>query len=276
MDKNIPWWATSHDNNNDWTATWLGITKEMIPDLSGRNDFMPKFNQADLEQTKDACTIVNAYRSYCYQTQHEFTVDELLKIITYAYTLWFKWNWWSSSEGMMCVKKYFWNTVSFVTVSYNDPLIGEIYKKRNALGITYKGNKERDLDSSDGVLDEVSFWVTTYGHRTSTIFYWWVNIVVDDSFNWTKWNIYQMPNLVKLITSGYIYPTMYLWIPLKNTDRISELNKFKVNCETTISLLNDKLLYTKDSNYIKYIKSSINTENKKLIDISNQLLILPK
>lgn len=271
MDKLIENWVYWHDNENDWNAGDLGITEEQIPDLRNRADMLPLFNQSLSDKTKRACTIVNAYREYCYQTNHTFSHDELDKIIDYAYTMWYSGESWSSSEWQMCIYKYFGKKIPFVRVSYNDPLLGIIYKKRNALGITYKGNSEWNIDSDDWVLDGTTFWATTYWHRTSTIFYSGLNICIDDSYAGTPWNIYQVPNLIELVRNWYIYPTFYLWIPLNNTKEISRLNKFKVNCEKTIVLLKEKLNYTNDKKYISKISQDIIDEQNKLNDIKIEL-----
>lgn len=275
MEKEIISWVIWHSVESDWLAWDLGITKDMIPKITKWRR-LALFNQSKLKETTSACTIVNAYREYCYQTGNGFSQDELLDIIEYAKkNMWYTWWGWYSSSWMNAVRKYF-NKESFVLVSYNDILLWEIYINNNSVGITYKWNSIWNSDSDDWILDWLSFGETTYSHRTSTVFYEWLNIVVDDSYAWSKWNIYQIPNLIKLVKKWYIYPTFYLWIPLNNTWRISELNKFKLSCENAIKWLQERKLFTKDSNYLSYLNNSIIKEIKKLEDIKEQLLLLPK
>jgi hypothetical protein len=56
----------------------------MIPDMSNRTDKLPEFNQGKYKETYYACTIVNAYRSFCYQTERVFREGELFNIVKYA------------------------------------------------------------------------------------------------------------------------------------------------------------------------------------------------
>lgn len=266
-------WVRGHDTPYDWNIWDLWLAN--IPFIPAWRK-LSKYNQGKNIKTQFACTIVNAYREFCYQMDHVFTEEELLKIIDFSYWLWFDWYWRQSSSWMNAVRKYFKEEYSFVKIMYNDPLLWEIYKNNNALGFTYKGNSQWNLDSDDWVLDWVDFWTPTYWHRTSTIVY---NkpIVCDDSYDWSKWNIYELPRLIELVKKWYVYPTFYLWIPkVKNTDRINELYKFKVACESTIDLHNKKLWYTNDVNYKKRLIDDIKIEESKLKDIKTQLLLLEK
>ena len=271
-------WAVGHDDENDRLAWELWITKEMIPDLRVYQwKELPEFNQGHRTETRLACTIVNAYREYCYQTNHDFSEKELLDIVEFARTLWYSWWGWVSHWWMEAVRKYFNNWICFIKVENNNPLLWEIYLKRNALWITYKWNDKWNVDSDDWVLDNTTFWTTTYWHRTSTIFYDKA-IVVHDSYVGTIGNVYELPakNISSLVRNWYIYPTFYLWMPLKNIWRISELNKMKVNCQKRIDIAKELKTQTQDINYVKYLNESILKDESKMSDVLKQLKLLQK
>lgn len=218
-------WAISNDLETDWDIGYLGITDEQIKEITGRK--LPKFNQWNYSESINACTIVWATREYCYQNYIEFSVWLMLDIIKYAE----KENWyiignsWNSSLGMNAVRKFFGNECNYVKVTYNDPIIAQIYSKNNVLGITYKGNKDWNVDSDDWELIGKRFEPTSYWHRTSTQYdIDKKKIYINDSYDWTKGNIYQVKYLFDLVNGVNIYPTFYYWIPkVKNETEVKEI-----------------------------------------------------
>lgn len=224
-EKHIVDWALWHDIETDWDIGYLWITEDDIIDITDRK--LGKFNQSNYDETRYACTLVWATREYCYQEWIDFSDSLMLEVVKYAsencnYKIW---SGWQSALGMNAVRKYFWEEKNFVKISYNDSIIPKIYARKNVLGITYKGNHERNIDSDDWELSGNKYEPTTYWHRTSTEYDLDnKHILVNDSYNKTKGNIYSIPHLIELVNWVNVYPTFYYWIPkVKNEPEVKDL-----------------------------------------------------
>jgi len=225
MEKLIVDWAKSHDLETDWDIGALWLDENQIKEISWRK--LAKFNQWKYTETTHACTMVWAVREYCYQNDIEFSVWLMLDVVKYAekerwYVIGSGWN---SSIGMSAVRKFFWDENNFVKIQYNDPIIAKIYSNNNVLGITYKGNYDWNKDSDDWELVGKRFEPTTYWHRTSTQFdIDQKKIFINDSYDWSKGNVYHIQHLLELVNWVNIYPTFYYWIPkVKKEDEVKEI-----------------------------------------------------
>jgi hypothetical protein len=218
-------WALSHDTNTDWDIGYIWITEQDIKPISWRK--LGKFNQWNHQESVYVCTLVWATREYCYQNNIEFSDSLMLDVINYAVkNYWYKiWDWWASFRGMDAVRKYFGNIANYVKISYNDSLIANIYSKWNVLWITYRGNNERNIDSDDWELSWNRYEPTTYWHRTTTEYNLEKKqILVNDSYDWSKWNIYSIPHIIELVNTVNVYPTFYYWIhKVRNETEVKDL-----------------------------------------------------
>jgi len=253
MEKIIVNGAKSHDKQTDWDIGFLWFDHSLIKEIEWRK--LAKFNQWSYTETTHACTMVWATREYCYQNDIEFSIWLMLDIVKYAeknlgYTIG---EWWNSSLGMNAIRKFFGNENNYVKIMYNDPIIAEIYSNNNVLWITYKGNREWNLDSSDGELTGTKFEPTTYWHRTSTQFdIDKKKVYINDSYDGSKWNVYSVPNLLELVNDVNVYPTFYYWIPkVKNEPEVKDLYKIIQWYDLTIKEMMDLYRTLKSEKQLK-------------------------
>jgi hypothetical protein len=254
-------WALSHDTPYDWDIWNLGLTEKDIPDISDWRIF-PKFNQwVDSKITSHACTLVWWTRDYCYQYNIPFDKSLMESVVNYAvanhnYVIG---KWYRSWPAMEVVRKFFgkWN---HVRLTQDDPLFYKVLERKNALWLTYRWNYAWNVDSSDW---ELSYWKydpTTYWHRTSLLKYG-----IDDSYDWTKWNIYTVPYLSRLINGINIYPTFYLWIPeVKNELEVKDLQRRISIFDIAISRNMDTYREMRDSD-IKAMSNNLAKDRTELL-----------
>lgn len=240
MEKIIIDWALSHDSPTDWD-----IWNLWVPIPTPKWKYISKFNQSkDSKITSSACTMVWAVREYCYMNWIEFSISLMEDVVKYAEKnmLYKIWQWWNSSFWMEAARKYFWKW-NYARVWYDEPDLALIYKNKCALWITYRWNRAWNVDSSDWELSWDRYENTTYWHRTTSVLY--DKICIDDSYNWTEWNIYSIPYIIRLVNWINIYPTFYLWIPQVNKeDEVKELQRIISWYDTIInSMLSQYKVY---------------------------------
>lgn len=223
---------------------------------------IPYFNQMDYWETTHACTIVNARRQFCYTAGHPFTTEEMLRVVNYCierggYVIG-KWRW--TDQAMKYVMKYIeefmpeYNVIYWVYNAVSQDIASLLWKN-HAIGFTYKGNAQWDIDKKDWELEWKSYYPISYGHRTILKFN--KAFIVDDSFSFKSYVIKYRKDLVD---NANIYSNVYLRVmkTTQNTETIKKYTKRKIMLQTNLEnidiMLKDPRRKTTDKVFEKELK----------------------
>lgn len=269
IEKIIPNAAYEGWEENVLEAWSIWLREDQIPIIPETAE-IPWFNQWLREDTKNSCTLTNAIRVFCHQTWYPFSLQLVLDVMNFAETLWYHiWEGWKTAYANDALYKFFNKKWSYVSLSKWDPLLELAYDRNNALEITYQWNYKRNQDSDDWVLNWVEFWKSSYWHATATKKYNWKKCV-NDSYLWSKWNIYELEHFDELVWAKlhdcFIYTTFYLWLPkIDNAAEIIRLNKMKVATQKAIDWNSEARALTTEQAY-KDKLHLMNIELRKKID----------
>jgi len=110
-------------------------------------------------------------------------------------------HWWNDANPNNQIRQFNLTKEQFMEalIKGHRPIIG------------YRGNSAYNLDASDGVLDSVDIWKTTYGHFTTVKFIDGEFVV--DNYKWVKThNTYKIADFEAFIDSDITFPSYYLYL----------------------------------------------------------------
>lgn len=117
-------------------------------------------------------------------------------------------------EGNNCVRNW-WNRKNpdnqIRQFKLSNTELLEALEKGHRVNIGYRGNKAYNEDASDGILDNIEIWDTSYGHSTTAKII--DGKVIVDNYKWVKpYNIYKISDFKAFIDSDITFPSYYLFL----------------------------------------------------------------
>ena len=210
-----------------------------IPNMELQDILIYEYNQ----WKSNDCTLYSALGCLWDLFNYKFTSEEIKEINDLSYKMgrvrgkgrWtFKW--------FKCVRnrwnnKYPDKTVKYFKMNIDSEDFLKAISFGYSIGCTYKWNSKYNNDfKDDGIVQWKKFWLSTYWHATR------VkkrkhnedhHIKVIDSYAWRKYNIYEIPNLLKLVDTGVFSSLAYMFIPDERIAKTGRQLKLEVKLEAT-------------------------------------------
>ena len=233
------------------------VNPETLPDV--KNGIMLPFNQWLKTLTTSACTINNAARnllyvaSVCYGYQPK--EQDIIDAVNYATTQWYiPGQGWYVTKGVDVVRKR-WNInhpnqqMTSYTVAWDNIDFPTLLLKGYPMTGSYQWGTSYNSDyRKDAILDGSSFPDVSYGH--CTIRQKQDKLVVNDSYTWTKYNIYEIKNPGWVIQSGCWNKNFYFFAPFNpQSAEIKRLTAIIANCTTQNSCVDTLKSLSSDKNF---------------------------
>ncbi len=247
MVKHIDIPDAAYERNNEMDFIAGDVTVQNIPDV--RDHVIPKLNQWNYDLSGSACTMVWPMIQTGRLLNIDFKPSEMLNLIQWCINnAWYVAGYgWGTDQGTNSMRKWHNETdphrqIFYMKGFFSDPTFQEALRKWHILGFTYKWNKEYNDDyRSDLVLDGTDFPDPTYGHRPGGVMYMESGkIMVQDNYEWSKSNVYELKDIDALIKNGVFYQTFYLILPVQSITEDIEAVKRKKLMEKSLKTL----LYT--------------------------------
>jgi len=272
-------WATDSYDPANFVAWDVGVTEKNFPVIS--REVQP-FLQNKYRETVAACTIVWGARQWFHTMGLTFTDQKIIDIVNWiSANEWYVIGQWRNTwTAMSALAKYFAKFYPqypcyYVTMTLNSPLFPIILSRGYSIWFTYQGDKLRDQDRADWLLEWKKF-KCDYWHRTCIINKSWSKyITVDDSFAIKQYGIEYFTDLV--VGQGWvnIYPTFYVWVASPNavakTEQLKKFYKWKIWLESMIQETTSMILDTTDQDFKAKTIAYQAEITKKLTYIMNEI-----
>ena len=232
----ITHWVEGIESQDDFL-----IEANDIPEIDTVDDKILQYNQWNQGWSLLSCTIFWSVGALSDLMNYEYSLEELRKLNDLSY--WRdrragKWRWVYKAVDLVRDErndKHPNNKMLTFRTSIDDKSMVEALNKNHSLVTSYNGNSNYNIDyRSDGKLDLVSFWASTYGHcvRIRKI---GGLVHVIDNYNWSTHNIYELADFRELVKNGVFSKWQYIFIPEKKLEKskeelqfISNLKKIKI------------------------------------------------
>lgn len=184
-----------------------------------------QYNQDEVSSM--SCTLHGALTAVTALTNHIFSLEERIALWREALKLGAsnKDGWYI---GLACdlVRKY-WNERNKDQLHYYRVRLSDherIFSKGYMLVTGYRGNSTYNQDvNADGVLNNTTFGVSTYGHCVAA-FKDEKEKIADNYFGLKKYNVYELENLDTLITNNVFFNEAYFFVSQQSIDLMAKTN----------------------------------------------------
>lgn len=211
-------WLIYEVSENDYMLGADGLDIQ-IKERRGADDEVIEYNQLDLPNGRNACTIhasvgaVSDLMNFAYSKERRQELWDSALALDASESAW--WHFWKAVDH---IRKE-WNAKNpdnrliSGRMSYDSPEFWTALDRKHSLVGGYKGNADYNKDSEDGNLEWTSFPKWTYGHCIRIRKKGDLIEVVDNYLGKKKYNRYTISDFAKLIENKVFFNEFYIFLP---------------------------------------------------------------